>query len=192
LCLESPLQTFAAMTFLYLKAVHIIFVVTWFAGLFYVPRLLIYITEAYAKPEPEKSILVNHLNIMAKRLWYGIAWPSAMVTLGMGVALVIDQPEWLRYGFMHVKLTLVLMLYAYHFSLQYLVNQLKKGIVKFSSQQLRIWNEVATVFLIAIVFIIVLKDTLSMAWGLAGLLTVTLIIILGIRFNKKFRDGNQQ
>jgi putative membrane protein len=129
---------------------------------------------------------------MAKRLWYGIAWPSAMVTLGMGVALVIDQPEWLQYGFMHVKLTLVLMLYAYHFSLQYLVNQLKKGIVKFSSQQLRIWNEVATVFLIAIVFIIVLKDTLSMAWGLAGLLTVTLIIILGIRFYKKFRDGNQQ
>jgi putative membrane protein len=72
------------------------------------------------------------------------------------------------------------------------VNQLKKGIVKFSSQQLRIWNEVATVFLIAIVFIIVLKDTLSMAWGLAALLTVTLIIILGIRFYKKFRDGNQQ
>jgi putative membrane protein len=81
------------MAFLYLKAVHIVFVVTWFAGLFYLPRLMIYITEAQAKPEPERSILSQHLYTMAGRLWYGITWPSAVLTLGMGVALLI-----LRWG----------------------------------------------------------------------------------------------
>src|SRR5690606_17215295 len=119
------------MTFLYLKAVHIVFVVTWFAGLFYFPRLLIHITEAHHKPEPEKSILVKQLRLMARRLWYGITWPSAIVTLGMGISLLVTQPEWLQHGFMHVKLTLVILLYAYHMSLQYILNLLEKGIVKF-------------------------------------------------------------
>jgi protoporphyrinogen IX oxidase len=191
LCFESLLMTFAAMTFLYLKAIHIVFIVTWFAGLFYMPRLMVYITEAHTKNDPERTILLKQLNTMASRLWYGITWPSALLTLLMGAALLIDQPEWLQYGFMHIKLTLVLLLYGYHFSLHYLMNQMKKGIVKFSSQQLRIWNEVATLFLIAIVFLIVLKSALSMFWGVVGLLIVTLLILLGIRSYKKFRDGKQ-
>lgn len=179
------------MTFLYLKAVHIVFVVTWFAGLFYFPRLLIHITEAYGKTEPERSILVKQLQLMASRLWYGITWPSAIITLGMGASLLVNQPEWLQQGFMHVKLTLVVFLYGYHFSLQYILNLLKRGIVKFSSQQLRIWNEVATLFLIAIVFIIVLKNALSMVWGLAGLVVVALAILAGIKWYKKLRNDKQ-
>ena len=103
------------MTFLYLKAVHIVFIVTWFAGLFYMPRLFVYIIESHDKPEPEKTILLKQLNMMASRLWYGITWPSAVVTLGMGTALIINQPEWLSQGFMHIKLTLVFWLYLYHF-----------------------------------------------------------------------------
>ena len=175
------------MTSLYLKAVHIIFIVTWFAGLFYMPRLFVYISEANLKNEPERSILLRQLHLMASRLWYGITWPSAIITLGMGIALLIDQPAWLSQGFMHVKLTLVLLLYGYHFSLQHLLNQTKKGVIKYSSQQLRIWNEVATIFLIAIVFLIVLKSALSMVWGLLGLLVVTMLILLGIRLYKKNR-----
>lgn len=188
---ESLLRIFAVMTFLYLKAVHIVFVVTWFAGLFYFPRLLIHVTDAYHKPEPDKSILLRQLQPMARRLWYGITWPSAVVTLGMGTALVINQPEWLQQGFMHVKLTLVLLLYAYHLSLQYVLNRLEKGIVKFSSQQLRLWNEVATLLLIAIVFIIVLKNALSMVWGLAGLAIIALAILAGIKWYKRFRNDRQ-
>ena len=179
------------MTFLYLKAVHIIFIVTWFSGLFYFPRLLIYLTEAHDKTEPERSILTKQFHLMARRLWYGITWPSAVVTLGMGTAMLINQPEWLQQGFMHIKLTLVLLLYAYHLSLQYLLNLLGKGIVKFSSQQLRIWNEVATLFLIAIVFIIVLKNALSMVWGLAGLIVVTFAILAGIKWYKKLRNDKR-
>lgn len=177
------------MTFLYLKAIHIIFIVTWFAGLFYMPRLFVYIVEAHAKGEPEKSILLKQLNLMASRLWYGITWPSAIVTLIMGVALLVNQPSWLHQGFMHIKLTLVFFLYLYHFSLQYLFNQLKRGVVRYSSQNLRFWNEVATLFLISIVFIIVLKNTLSMVWGLAGLLAVTLLIMAGMAIYKKYRKN---
>lgn len=176
------------MTFLYLKAIHIIFIVTWFAGLFYMPRLFVYITEANDKREPEKSILIKQLTMMASRLWYGITWPSAIITLAMGTAMLINQPEYLTQGFMHIKLTLVFFLYLYHFSLQYILNQIKKGISKYSSQQLRFWNEVSTLFLIAIVFLIVLKNTLSMLWGLAGLLIVALLIVAGIKIYKKKRN----
>ena len=177
------------MTSLYLKAVHIIFIVTWFAGLFYMPRLFVYIIEAHHKAEPEKSILLKQLTTMATRLWYGITWPSAIITLGMGTMLLVNQPQWLTMGFMHIKLTLVFFLYLYHFSLQYLLNQLKRGVVKYTSQQMRLWNEVSTLFLISIVFLIVLKDSLSMVWGLLGLLAVTILIMTGIKIYKKFRKN---
>ena len=176
------------MTFLYLKAIHIIFIVTWFAGLFYLPRLMVYITESQSKPDPERSILTSHLYNMARRLWYGITWPSAIITLGMGVALLVNQPAYLQMDFMHLKLTVVVLLYGYHFSLQYLMNRFRDGIVRYSSQQLRAWNEVPTLLLVAIVFIIVLRDSISVAWGLAGLLVLTLAILAGIRLYKKFRD----
>lgn len=178
------------MIFLYLKAVHIVFIVTWFAGLFYMPRLLIYITESYNKSEPEKSILLKQFKMMASRLWFGITWPSAIITLAIGTSLLINQPEWLRQGFMHIKLLLVALLYLYHFSLQYIFNKLKKGIIAYSSNQLRLWNEVATLFLIAIVFIIVLKNALDMLWGVIGLLVVTFAIIAGIKIYRKIRNEN--
>lgn len=176
------------MTFLYLKAIHIIFIVTWFAGLFYMPRLLIYMTEAHEKPEPERSILLKQFKIMASRLWFGITWPSAIITLGMGTSLIVNQPGFLHQGFMHIKLTLVFLLYLYHFSLQHIFNLLKKDVVRYSSQKLRMWNEVATLFLISIVFIIVLKNAMSMVWGLAGLLAVTFSILAGIKLYKRHRN----
>lgn len=177
------------MTFLYLKAVHIIFIVTWFAGLFYMPRLFVYIIESNARPEPEKSILLKQLSLMASRLWYGITWPSAIITLCIGAALLLNEPEWLSYRFMHIKLTLVFFLYLYHFSLQYLFNQLTKGLFPYSSRTLRIWNEVATLFLISIVFIIVLKNALSIVWGLTGLLGITLLVLGGMAIYKRFRKN---
>jgi protoporphyrinogen IX oxidase len=175
------------MTFLYLKAIHIIFVVTWFAGLFYMPRIFIYIVEAHGKPEPEKSILLKQLKMMASRLWFAITWPSALITLGMGTSMILNQPEWLQQGFMHIKLTLVFLLYLYHFSLHIIFKQLQNDVVKYSSQQLRFWNEVATLFLISIVFLIVLKNALSMAWGVIGLIAISILITAGIRIYKKFR-----
>lgn len=178
------------MASLYLKAVHIIFIVTWFAGLFYMPRLLIYLVESQAKQEPEKSILTKQLALMANRLWYIITWPSAIITFCLGASLLINQPEWLTYGFMHVKLGLVFLLYLYHGSLHIVFKQQQKDRFKYSSQQLRIWNEVGTLFLIAIVFLIVLKDTLSMLWGILGLVILMIVMVIAIRIYKKFRKND--
>lgn len=176
------------MTFLYLKAIHIIFIVTWFAGLFYMPRLLIYMREAFDKAEPEKTILLKNFTVMASRLWFGITWPSAIITLLMGTSMLVNQPHWLQLGFMHIKLALVFFLYGYHFSLQILFNQLKRGETKYTSNQLRFWNEVATLFLISIIFLIVLKSALSMVWGLIGLVVITAMIVVGMRIYKKIRN----
>ena len=153
------------------------------------PRLLVHMIEAHGKTEPEKSILLKQLTKMASGLWYGITWPSAIITLIMGASLLIDQPVWLQYGFMHIKLTLVFFLYIFHFSLHYLFGQLKRGVLKFSSTQMRLWNEVSTLFLISIVFLIVLKSALSIVWGIAGLIVVTFVIMMGVRIYKKYRDG---
>jgi protoporphyrinogen IX oxidase len=175
------------MTHLYLKAVHLIFIVTWFSGLFYIPRLFVYLIEAAEKPEPDKTILRVQLKTMASRLWYGITWPSAIITLAMGTSLIVNNPAWLQQSFMHIKLTLVALLYAYHFSLHVVLRQLQKDVIKYSSTQMRLWNEVATLFLISIVFLIVLKSTLSMTWGIAGLIVVAGAIMAGIRIYKNLR-----
>lgn len=175
------------MPYEYLKSIHIIFIVTWFAGLFYLPRLFVYIIEAHDKPEPEKSILLKQLKPMASRLLFGITVPSAVITLIMGSWMLIAQPVWLQMSFMYIKLGLVFFLYLFHISLHILWRQLKNDVVKYTSTQLRMWNEVASLFLIAIVFLIVVKTALSIAWGIAGLAVITVMILLGIRTYKKLR-----
>lgn len=175
------------MTFLYLKAAHIIFIVTWFAGLFYIPRLFVYIIEANDKDASERTVLQRQLLLMTSRLWYGITWPSAIITLIMGISLLIIQPAFLEYPYMKIKIGLVVLLYAYHFSLHSILRQLKKGIFRYTSQQMRIWNEAATILLISIVFLIVVKTALSMVWGLAGLIVITAAILAGISWYRKKR-----
>src|SRR3984885_1820039 len=157
----------------YIKALHIIFIVTWFSGLFYMVRLFIYNTEAAAKPEPDRTILQEQFRIMIRRLWLGITWPSAILTLIFGPWMMIlmgSAPLWLQ-----VKIGFVVLLYAYHFSLHYIYRQQMKGVFRWSSQQLRIWNEVATVFLVAIVMLATVKDSMSWARGLIGLLLFVVV-----------------
>ena len=177
------------MSYLYLKALHIIFVVTWFAGLFYIVRLFIYFAEASEKPEPERSILQQQFSVMQKRLWYGITWPSAILTLIFGTSIVVSLglydpfPGWLIW-----KLAFVAGLYVYHFLCHSIFKQQQQGVLKYTSTQLRIWNEVATLFLISIVFLVVLKSALSMVWGIVGLILFSIILMLAIRIYKKVRE----
>lgn len=124
---------------------------------------------------------------MMRRLWYGITWPSAIITLCAGTSLIIMQPEWLKQGFMHVKLTLVVLLYGYHFSLQYVYNLLSKDVVKYTSQQLRLWNEMATLFLVAIVFLIVLKNTLDAVSAVIALVLLIVLLLAAIKLYKRWR-----
>jgi putative membrane protein len=175
--------------YLYIKSLHIIFVVTWFAGLFYIVRLFIYQTEALQKPEPEKSILHKQLSKMSRLLWNVITWPSAIITLILATSLLVLQPFWLQQPFMHIKLTFVFLLYLYHFSCHYIYKKLQKGEIKYSSTQLRIWNEVATLFLVAVVFLIVLKNELNWIWGTIGFIGFGILLMVAIKIYKALREN---
>jgi len=171
--------------YLYLKALHIIFIVTWFSGLFYIVRLFIYNAEAQEKPEPEKSILQKQFSIMIRRLWLGITWPSAILTLVIGLWMWRQMgitPSWLL-----IKLIFVAGLYLYHFTLQVLYMQQMSGVFRFHSMQLRIWNEVATIFLISIVMLVVVKQSISLLWGGIGLLLLMIVLMSAIRIYKYLR-----
>ncbi len=180
------------MTLLYLKALHIIFIVTWFSGMFYLVRLFIYNTEASLKPEPERTILNAQLGLMAKRLLFGITWPSAILTLLIGIGMLVYNTAYLKLGWMHVKLLLVVLLLVYHHTLHFLYKQQRRGEFRYSGDQLRIWNEVATVLLVAIVVLAVVKTHLSMLYGLIGLAVFTVVLLSAIRLYKVIRNGNQQ
>jgi protoporphyrinogen IX oxidase len=173
------------MTYFYVKALHIIFVVTWFAGLFYLVRLFIYNREAQDKPEVERSILQQQFSIMIRRLWFGITWPSCILTLIFGGWLLYYYPIfptwlWLKLGF-------VMGLLLYHLSLQVIYQQQIKNIFKYSSNQLRIWNEVATIFLVAIVMLVIVRSSLGLLWGVLGLIGFTILLFTGIKIYKNIR-----
>lgn len=175
------------MIYLYVKSFHIIFVITWFAGLFYVVRLFIYHTESLAMNEPKKSIISSQLSIMTKRLWYVIAWPSAILTFIFGLALLVLQPTWLDESFMHVKLSFVFFLYLYHFGCHRIYQYLQDGIVKYSPTWLRIFNELLTFILFAIVFLIVLKSEVDWVWGILGMAGLAIVLMIGIKGYKRLR-----
>ena len=175
------------MNVLYIKALHIIFVVTWFAGLFYIVRLFIYHTEANDYEEPQKSILQNQYKLMEKRLWFGITWPSMVLTLIFGSLLVWYNMYLLSQSFFLVKLFFVFGLILYHLRCHAIFKQLQNNHVVSTSLKLRIWNEVATVLLVAIVFLIVLKSSAGLINGLLGLLVFTAILMLAIKLYKKKR-----
>jgi putative membrane protein len=176
------------MLFLYLKAIHIIFVVTWFAGLFYIVRLFIYHTEAQQLTVQERDILSNQFKLMSKRLWYGITWPSAILTLILATSLLYSFPEYLKLGWMHVKLLFVVFLYGYHFYCHYIFRALQNDTFKYTSTQLRIWNEVATLFLVAVIFIVVLKNAITWIWAVLGLFLFAAVLMLAIKIYKKVRE----
>jgi len=179
--------------YLTILSLHIIFIVTWFSGLFYIVRLFVYQTEALDKNEPEKAILTNQFRIMAKRLWYGITWPSFVLTLIFGPWLLYLNPGLLYMGFMHIKLAFVLGLIIYHllchrFFIQLQRSQTEK--TQYSSSFFRIWNEVATLFLVAIVFLIIMKNEINWIYGVIGFVLFGFLLMIAIRIYKKIRSSN--
>lgn len=174
----------------YIKALHIIFVVTWFAGLFYIVRLFVYHHEANELNENSKTILINQYKIMEKRLWYGITWPSMIFTVIFGVWMIVLIPGYLKMGWMMLKLAFVYGLLIYHFVCHKMFNDLQNDKVRYTSQKMRLWNEVATIFLVAIVFIVVTKSLTNWFYGLIGLIIFTIILMAAIKVYKKIR-GNK-
>ena len=178
------------MDLAYIKALHIIFVVSWFAGLFYIVRLFIYFAEAEEKEETAKSILQTQYKLMSKRLWYIITWPSAILASFFAFWMLYLEPSYLLMPWMHVKLSFVLALYFYHAGCHKIFVQQQKGIVKYTSFKLRIWNEVATILLFTIVFLVVLKSTISWIWGVVGIILFGVLMMLGIKLYKNIRKKN--
>lgn len=178
------------MEYLYIKALHIIFITTWFAGLFYIVRLFIYFKEAEEKSEEVQAVLIPQYALMIKRLWLIITWPSAVLATGFAIYLLILQPAWLQQGWMHIKLLFVIGLFVYHFICHKLYLQTQKGNLKQSSKFLRIWNEVATIILFACVFLVVLKTSLDWIYGVVGIFGVSILLMLGVKLYKNMRKKN--
>ena len=177
----------------YIKSLHLIFVITWFAGLFYIVRLFVYHAEAKQKPQPEQDILIKQYQIMQYRLWYIITWPSAVLASVFAFWMLffteIGQ-VWLQQPWMHVKLAFVLLLYLYHLKCHQIFKNLQKNEVKQSSNFFRIWNEGATIILFGVVFLVILKNAINWIYGVLGIFIFSIVIMMGFKFYKKIREKN--
>ena len=175
------------MDYLYIKALHVIFVVCWFAGLFYMVRLFIYTKEANEKEEPARSILTTQLTLMQKKLWFIITWPSFIGTFIFGTWMLILNPAILSFPWMWLKLIFVGLLALYHLQCHAYYKQQKEGIFKPSSFKLRLFNELATIFLVAIVFLIIVRSTGGLVWGMLGLFIFAALLMGGVFIYKRHR-----
>lgn len=176
------------MDYLYIKALHVVFIVTWFAGLFYMVRLFIYTKEASEKEEPARTILVSQLTLMQKKLWYIITWPSFILTFIFGPWMLYLNPAILTFPWMWLKLIFVGLLALYHLQCHAYYKQQQAGIFKPSSFKLRLFNELATVFLVAIVFLIIVRSTSGLVWGMIGLFIFAALLMGGVYIYKRQRQ----
>lgn len=177
------------MDFLYIKSLHIIFVVTWFAALFYMVRLFIYTTEAQTKPENEKAILTEQLLIMQRKLWFIIGWPGAIGSLVFGFWMIFGNlGAYLALPWMWLKLIFVGFLVLYHMQCHFIFKKQKQNIFKWNSFQLRLFNELATVFLVAIVFLVVVKSTGSLVWSMLGLFLFAALLMTFVTIYRNMRE----
>lgn len=176
------------MEYYYIKSLHLIFVITWFAGLFYIVRLFVYQIEAFHKPSPEKEILGAQYKIMTKRLWYIISWPSMILATGFAVWLLVLRPFFLTDAWMQVKLGLVVLLILYHIKCHIIFKQLQQDKVKHTSNFMRLFNEGATLLLFAIVFLVVLKNAVNWIYGVIGIVLFSILLMLGYKFYKRIRE----
>lgn len=172
----------------YLKSLHLIFVITWFAGLFYIVRLFVYQIEANEMPSPEKEILQKQYKIMTYRLWYIITWPSAVLATIFALLLLHLNPGFLEMPWMQVKLGFVVLLFIYHFKCHKIYTELQNDTVKYTSNFMRLWNEGATIILFAVVFLVILKNAINWIYGVIGIILFSVIIMLGYKFYKRIRD----
>ena len=174
----------------YIKSLHLIFIITWFAGLFYIVRLFVYQIEASEKPSPEKEILGKQLKIMASRLWNIITWPSMILALFFGFWLIYMRMFFLSDAWMQVKLAFVVILVIYQFKCHQIFKQLQNDVVKHSSNYMRLFNEVPTIILFAVVFLVILKSAVNWIYGTVGIVVFAMLLMMGYKIYKRIREKN--
>lgn len=163
------------MAYFWFKAFHLVGIVVWFAGLFYLVRLFIYHVEANEQPEPAQTILKNQYQLMERRLYNLITTPGMVLTVAMAIGLLTTEPEVLRENWLRAKLFFVVALVIYHFYCGRLLKQLSDNKCAWGSQQLRALNEAPTVFLVVIVLLAIFKNSLPTditAWAIFAMIIV--------------------
>lgn len=173
------------------KSLHLIFMVSWFAALFYMPRLLIYFVESNDKEATVQQILKKQYALMQRKLWYIIGWPAMLLTITFGVWMLVLRPIYLQEMWMLVKLSFVVALIFYHLFTHLFYRKQNNEKLSLGSFKLRLWNEVATVLLIAIMFTVVFKDGMSWIYGVIGILGIAVILTFAVRRYKKWREKNE-
>jgi putative membrane protein len=175
-------------TYQTLKSLHIIFMVSWFAGLFYIVRLFIYHTEAQKKTETENKILSHQFIIMEKKLWWIITTPAMVLTLLFGIWMLFINPALLDQKWMLIKLGFVAMLLFYHAVCQKIMFDLIQNRFNWTSNGLRIWNELATLVLVAVVFLVELQGSMNWLKATIGFFGVAILLMIGIKLYKRLRS----
>lgn len=176
--------------YLLFKALHIIGFVAWFAGLFYLVRLFVYHREAWDRPkeDPAAAILRAQYSVMEERLYRIIQSPAMYLTLLGGIGMLVLRPAWLQMPWLHLKLALVLGLILYHFSCgrQYRALRQKPGGI--TSFGFRLYNEVPTLILIAVVMLAVWKSLTGLYLGLAVLLALGILFFVAAKLYRRQRE----
>ena len=180
-------MTFPPEAYLWFKTLHIVGVVVWFAGLFYLVRLFIYHVEAADLEPTVKKAFEEQYTLMERRLANIITTPGMILAVSMAVGLLITQPSWLNQTWMQAKLALVAGLIAYHIFCYRLMGQLNRGECSWSGRQLRALNELPTLFLVLVVMLVVFKNqfpTGAATWLIVGLV---LFMAASIQFYARWR-----
>jgi putative membrane protein len=178
------------MAYYWYKAFHLIGIVVWFAGLFYLVRLFVYHAEAQQQSEPAKTILTTQYELMEKRLYNIITTPGMIVTVAMAIGLISTEPEILKSGWLHIKFVLVGLLLIYHFWCGQIMKKLAKGESKWTGQQFRALNEAPTLLLVVIVLLAVFKNSLPLdltTWLIVALV-ISMIAAIQLYAKKRQKD----
>lgn len=178
------------LSFTTLKALHLIAMVAWFSGTFYIVRLFIYHKEAEKRDMAERSVLQKQYKVMIKRLWYMITWPAFVLLFVFGFWMLGSDPSLMKMPYMHIKLGLLVVLAIYHFVNQRICSRSLNAKLEMKSFTLRLWNEVATLLLVSIVFVVVVK-TSNWTYGFLGVLLFAGGIWLATYIYKRFRQKDQ-
>lgn len=179
--------------YLIFKILHIIGFVSWFAALFYIPRLFIYHVETSTQDEPQKTAFHNQFVLMEKRLYGIIMTPAMLITWICGITMLVyaqlapEIPDWITQGWMHLKLLLLILLTGYHHLCKSILKKLESKTLDWTSDKLRFFNEIPTILLIAIVGIAVFKDFTNFALLFVVLFAIGIVLYIATKAYKKYR-----
>jgi putative membrane protein len=179
--------TWPPEAYLWFKTLHIVGVVVWFAGLFYLVRLFIYHREAEALAPPLRQAFEDQYALMERRLANIITTPGMVVAVVCAAGLLSVNPAWLHQGWMHAKLAFVAALLAYHAFCYRLMGKLQRGDCRWSGRQLRALNELPTLLLLVIVLLVVFKDQFPTGAATWFLVALVLLMAASIQFYARWR-----